>query len=60
MIDLELALTLKLVRVAREPRAADRRRVLEALRRRIRQSSGAGDAPRKGSGALAIPRARLH
>jgi hypothetical protein len=38
---LELELTLELARASREPRAVDRRRVLEAVRRRVRPGSGA-------------------
>jgi hypothetical protein len=56
--DLTLELTLELARVSREPRAEDRRRVLEAVRRRMQRGSGAyavlRDEGREGSGVYAV------
>jgi hypothetical protein len=57
--DLELEVTLELARVAREPRAEDRRRVLEALRRRMRQGSNGGSAGSRTS-AEAATRVLVH
>jgi hypothetical protein len=57
--DMELELTLELARASREPRAADRRRVLDAVRRSMRKASGSRallhEDAREGSGVFVIP-----
>jgi hypothetical protein len=53
--DQELELTLEMARSAREPGAADRRRVREALKRRIPLGPDSLALAREGSGVHAIP-----
>jgi hypothetical protein len=57
--DLELELTLELARASRAPRAADRRRVLEAVRRRMQSGTASraslNEGVREGSGVYALP-----